>query len=109
MVTFEEFLVEYHDKVAEAYESLGLTKNARKAIVSTMRKYLGDRRFDPMDLLNLFQTVCYSAMHRGQLSRKVIENKIVSEMDDFLSNPGLSGGFDADSFPERDENWSVGR
>ena len=99
MITFDEFLVQYSDVVAEAYEELGLTNTAKKAIVTIMRNYLGNRRFDPVDLINLFQTVCYSAMHRGQLSRKTIEEKVSGEMDKYLADEGYDNEYTEESFP----------
>ncbi len=98
MITFDEFLVQYNDVVAEAYEELGLSNTAKEAIVTIMRKYLGNRRFDPVDLINLFQTVCYSAMHRGQLSRKAIEEKVNREMDKYLADEGYDNEYTEESF-----------
>ena len=103
MVTFDEFLIAYDDVVEEAYEDLGLTETAKEAVVTIMKKYLGNRRFDPLDLINLFQTVCYSAMHRGQLSRKRIEDKVSNEMENYFTEAGLEGDFTADSFPDREK------
>ena len=66
-----------------------------------MKQYLGNRRFDPLDLVNLFQTVCYSAVHKGQLSRSIVEAKVSREMDNYLSDDSLNPDYTDDSFYDK--------
>lgn len=106
MLTFEEFLVQFKNEVAEIYALSDMSKNARVAVLSTMKKYLGSARYDSLEMLELFETVCYSAMQKGQVNRKYIEKKVVSDMPTYLTNPDYSD-FPEITFDEAQERGSI--
>jgi len=85
MVTFDEFLANYAENINEIYESVDMSKNAKIAVVSTMRRYLGNKRFDPISLLNLFESVCYASMNKGSVDRANIRSRVTSEGPSYLS------------------------
>ena len=85
MISFEEFLVVYGESIKEIYEDVGMSKNAKKAVVSTMRKYLGERKFDPIGMLSLFESVCYGAMEMGHVDKDNIRFRVHSEGRYYLS------------------------
>ena len=86
MITFDEFLEEYNDQVQEAYESNGMDEGAIDVVVSTMKRYLGNRRYDPMSLLNVFQSVCYSAMAKSHHNSREIKKRFAQEAENYLED-----------------------
>ena len=76
MVTFAEFLVLFYDEIEEIYESVHMSKNAKKSVVFNMKKYLGNKRFDPISIMNLFESACVSSMNMGSVDRENIKSRI---------------------------------
>ena len=109
MVTFDQFLTEFNEEVEETFEEAMMTENAKIAVVSTMRKYLGNMRFDPLELMELFETVCYSAMHKGQVNRKAIEARFKQEANKFLTTEAKYASEPEITFEEVEERRSFGR
>ena len=91
MITFDEFLTQYSNDIAEIYAGAEMSRNAKRAVVSVMRQYMGERKFDPISIRNLFESVCYSAMEKGSVARGAIGRRVVAQgpnelvgTDDFL-------------------------
>ena len=109
MVTFDEFLTDFNEEVEETFEEAAMTDNAKIAVVTTMRKYLGNMRFDPLELMGLFETVCYSAMRNGQVNRRDITARFKQEANKFLTTDSQYASEPEITFDEVEERRSFGR
>ena len=84
MVTFAEFLTLYYEEIEELYESVNMSKNAKKSVVFILRKYLGNKRYDPVSLMSLFESACVSSMNMGSVDRDNIKSRIDIEGPNYL-------------------------
>lgn len=109
MLTFNEFLIQFSEEVGETYAMAEMSRNAKIAVVSVMRQYLGNRRFDPTELLSLFQTVCMSAMHKGSVAREAIAERFNNEVNTYLTEEPRYASNPEISLEEVEERRSMGR
>ncbi len=84
MVTFAEFLSLFYEEIEELYESIDMSKNAKKSVVFIMRKYLGNKRYDPVSIMSLFESACISSMSMGSVNRDSIKSRINMEGPKYL-------------------------
>lgn len=108
MITFNEFLMQFSDEVEEIYQGAEMSENAKIAVISVMRDYLGSRRFDPVELLGLFESVCYSAMHKDVIDEEALATRVRNEARNYLTDPDYSREPDI-TFEEVEERRSMGR
>ena len=108
MLTFNEFLVQFSEEVQEVYSLTMMSENAKIAVVQVMRQYLGNRRFDPAELLGLFESVCYSAMNRTKIDPEELEDRVQHEAAAYLDEQDYSMEPDI-TFEEVEERRSMGR
>ena len=73
-----------------------------------MRKHLGRTRFDPMELMQLFETMCVSAMNKGEVDRPKIADRFKQELPVFLTDE-YETNFSDIVFEEPEERRSRGR
>jgi hypothetical protein len=106
MLTFNEFLIQFSEEVNEIYQGAEMSRNAKIAVISVMREYLGNRRFDPVELLGLFESVCYTAMHK--VDRDTLLARVGREANFYLTDPDYSREPDI-TFEEVAERRSMGR
>lgn len=108
MITFNEFLVQFSDEVREIYLGAEMSTNAKIAVISVMRDYLGSRRFDPAELLGLFESVCYSAMHKEVIDKEALATRVRNEVRNYLTDPDYFREPDI-TFDEVEERRSMGK
>ena len=109
MVTFKQFLSDFSEEVEETFESVSMTENAKIAVVSVMSNYLGERRFDPIELMELFEMVCVSAMNKSQINREVLEQRVNQAAKAVLTEEPQYSDFPEISFEEAEERRAFGR
>ncbi len=108
MITFNEFLTQYSEEIEEVYESVEMSRNAKKAVIFTMKKYLGNKKYDPLELMELFESVCYSSMSMGRVNRVGIQDRVHNEASTYLTEDDYSREPDI-TFEEVHERRSRGR
>ena len=109
LLTFNEFLIQFNEEIEETYESAGMTKNAKIAVISTMRRHLGNRVFDPLELMELFETVCIASMKNGQVDRKGVIDRFKQTKGAFLTEQPTFRDKPDISFEEVEERRAMGR
>ena len=109
MLTFNEFLIQFSEEINEVYQGTEMSKNAKIAVVSVMRQYLGNRRFDPMELLELFESVCYSVMSKDSVIREQLVGRVRNEARTYLTWQPTYDDYPEISFEEVEERRAMGR
>ncbi len=96
MVTFEEFLTQFNEEVEETFEQIEMSDNAKTAVIIVMKDYLKNRKFNPLELMELFENACYHAMGRDKVSISELRAslnsqapKIITEHPDYSDFPEM--------------------
>ena len=109
MLTFNEFLEQFKEEVEEVFVSTEMSDNAKKAVVEVMGDYLRGRRFDPTELLALFERVCIMSMNKSEQNEKELSERIIDEAPKYLTEqPDYSKEPDI-TFEEISERRTIGR
>jgi len=84
MITFGDFLVQFNEEVEETYEQVSMSKNAKEAVETVMKKYLGNRKFDPIELMELFENACYHAMGKERVDIPELHSAVSNQAKNIL-------------------------
>ncbi len=96
MVTFNEFLIQFNEEVEETFEQVEMDDNAKIAVVTVMKDYLGKRKYDPLELMQLFERACYHAMGKEMENYNELQESVRRQAPTYLTE--LS---EYTNFPER--------
>jgi hypothetical protein len=109
MVTFEEFLVRFNEEIEETFESSELSDNARAVVISTMKRYFRGKKYDPIELMAVFEGVCVATMTKDEPKRKSVLNRIKKEANHYVTEEPDFTRFPDITFEEAEEMRAMGR